>query len=353
MKRCLKGIMGIMGMMMGPVAAELIVLASPSEQDTYYADMQDGIMDFQIDYAKKIIKHGDQVLVLSSPSLYQEYVEALGKQNVMIAPMLDIWMRDFTLVNPNKPVMFRYTAVGQGGGKEGQVQADEVQDVFYQLVKQAGLDFTSSDWLDDGGNFVSDYADSVVLSTKFLHDNQLTEQKARQTLRQLLRIQNIAFIEADEQGGLEHADGVVSFVEPNTLLVNSYPDDPDYAKQLIMDLKQQLPKIKIVEITTPYDGNDIYDKRFGSACGLYTNMLVTPNRIYLPQFGIPQDKLALAQVRDVTSKTVIPVSSSQVCHMGGGVRCMSLQLRGDNAQKLLDYARSQSNDRLKQSGIVE
>lgn len=334
--------------MMSPSVAELIVLASPPEQDTYYADMQDNILDFQINYAQKIIKHGDEVLILSTQTFYQDYVDALGEQRVMIAPMLDIWMRDFTLVNPNKPVMFRYTAAGQGDGKEGQVQADEVQDVFYRLVKQAGLHFKSSDLLDDGGNLVSDYADNAVLSTKFLHDNQLTEKLARRTLQVLLGIDNIAFIEADEQGGLEHADGVVSFVGSNTLVINRYPDDPDYAKQLKAELRRQLPEVKIVAITTPYDGSDIYDKRFGSACGLYTNMLVTPNRIYFPQFGLPQDKLALAQVRALTSKAVIPISSSEVCHMGGGVRCMSLQLRGDNAQKLLDYARSQSQAKLKQ-----
>jgi hypothetical protein len=33
----------------------------------------------------------------------------------------------------------------------------------------------------------------------------------------------IAFIEADEQGGLEHADGVVSLVDQNTLVINAYP----------------------------------------------------------------------------------------------------------------------------------
>ncbi|WP_298769586.1 agmatine deiminase family protein [uncultured Shewanella sp.] len=342
MKRWLKGITGLMSiLMMAPSSAELIVLASPPEQDAYYAEVQDDIIDFQINYAKEIIKHGDHVLILSRPSLYQEYVDALGKQSVLIAPMLDIWMRDFTLVNPNQPVMFRYTAAGQGGGREGQIEADEVQDVFYRLAQKAGLQFKSSDLLNDGGNLVSDYVDNAVLSTKFLHDNQLTEKQARRTLQVLLGIDNIAFIEADEQGGLEHADGVVSFVESNTLVINSYPDDPEYAKQLKNDLRRQLPKVKIVAITTPYDGSDIYDKRFGSACGLYTNMLVTPNRIYLPQFGLPQDKLALAQVRAVTSKAVIPVLSSQVCYMGGGVRCMSLQLRGDNAQKLLDYARSQ------------
>lgn len=132
----------------------------------------------------------------------------------------------------------------------------------------------------------------------------------------------------------------MAFVDTNTLIVNAYPEDPAYASTLHEDLKRGLPGVTIHEITTPYDGSEIHDERFGSACGLYTNALVTPERIYLPQFGIPEDKVALAQVRAVTGRVVVPVPSSGVCAMGGGVRCMSWQLRGANAAALLRYARS-------------
>lgn len=96
-----------------------------------------------------------------------------------------------------------------------------------------------------------------------------------------------------------------------------------------------LPGVVIREIVTPYDGSAIYDARFGSACGLYTNALVTPDRIYLPQIGIPQDAVALQQVRAATRREVVPVRSDIVCRVGGGVRCMSWQVRGANAELLL------------------
>ena len=67
---------------------------------------------------KKIIKNGDNVVVLTDKGLYPDYVKALGNKHVAIAPMHDIWMRDFTSANPAQPVMFRYTAAGQGGAKK-------------------------------------------------------------------------------------------------------------------------------------------------------------------------------------------------------------------------------------------
>jgi len=316
--------------------SELIVLAAPVKNDPYYESVEGDIFDFHINYAKQIAEH-DAVLVLTDKHSYDAYVAILGKDSVAIAPMLDIWMRDFGLSNVTNPMMFRYTPEGQGTGKTGQSEADAVQEQLAEVLQRAGLSFSASDLLNDGGNFVDDYAGNVVISTKFLTDNALSEDKARAMLTALDGINNVAFIEADEQGGLEHADGVVSFVDINTLAINAYPEDPQYARKLTMDLRRGLPDVKIFEIVTPYDGSIIYDPRFGSACGLYTNALVTPQRIYLPQFGIPEDKLAMQQIRAITTKEIIPIPSAKVCQMGGGVRCMSWQLRGSNAEKLKRY----------------
>ena len=329
--------MAIIPMISLTAKAELIVLASPQSEDTYYAKMVDDIFDFHINYAKQIIKNGDKVLILTDKYLYPDYVKAIGQNHVVIAPMQDIWMRDFSSANPDQPTLFRYTAAGQGGTKKAQAISDDVQSDFKLYSQKAGLKFIQTQLLNDGGNWVEDGFGNVVISTKFLSDNRLSEKVAREKLIALTNAKHIAFIDADEQGGLEHADGVVSFVDQNTLVMNTYPEDPDYTKKLKADLIRSIPNIKIHEIITPYDGSQIYDKKFGSACGLYTNMLVTPEHIYFPQFGIKEDSVALQQIRAITKRKVIPVQSNHVCHMGGGVRCMSWQLRGENAELLLNY----------------
>lgn len=316
---------------------ELIVLAAPPATDGYYAGVEDKIFDFHVAYAEAILAAGDDVIVLAPKASVDDYREALGAGHVINVGQQDIWMRDFGLANPAAAVMFHYTAAGQGGGRDGQAEADFVQESFAGLAERMGLSFSESDLFNDGGNWVDDYAGNVVVSRKFLVDNEMTEAQARAALQVETGALHIAFIDADEQGGLEHADGVVAFIDANVLVINSYDEDADYQAALTADLKAGLPDVEIHKITTPYDGSEIYDERFGSACGLYTNMLVTPQRIYLPQFGIPEDALALQQVRAVTTKTVIPISSQQVCQMGGGVRCMSMQLRGANAALLRAY----------------
>jgi agmatine/peptidylarginine deiminase len=315
---------------------ELIVLAAPRHDDEYYADVADRIFDFHVAYATAVKAH-DDVLILTDKASYADYVAAVGAEHVAVAPMDDIWMRDFSLSNAAAPVMFRYTAAGQGGDQN---ESDAVQEGLAAILGAAGLTFGETDLRNDGGNWVDDDAGNVVVSGKFLRDNEIEETVARRALMKLTKARNIAFIEADEQGGLEHADGVVAFIGKNEMVINSYPEDPDYAAALRADLTRALPGVVIHEIVTPYDGSEIYDKRFGSACGLYTNMLVTPERIYFPQFGIKEDAEALAAIRSWTSKYVIPVRSDQVCKMGGGVRCMSGQLRGVNAARLSSHLRT-------------
>lgn len=323
-----------------PGSAELIILAAPVGGDSYYAEVRHDILEFQIEFGRRIREAGDDVIVLADETTAPQFEAALGARHVAIYPVEDIWARDFGSSNAAEPVFFRYTAAGQGGGRRGQRDADAVQSAFLGLVAEADLDIAAVPTLNDGGNLVDDYAGSVVVSRKFLRDNNLDAAAGRQLLRRLTGANHIAFIEADEQGGLEHADGVVSFIGPNTLVINSYPEDPDYAAGLRTALEDGLPGVEIHEIATPYDGNDMYDDRFGSACGLYTNALVTPHRIYLPQFGIAEDAVVLAQVRQLTDREVIPIASSGVCHMGGGVRCMSWQMRGENARRLSAYLRS-------------
>lgn len=304
---------------------QLIVLAAPILDDPYYASEADAIIEFHIAFANRIAAP-DRVMVLAGADTADIYVEALGPDRVVTAAMEDIWTRDFGIMDPASSVMTRYTAAGQGGGSKGQRDADSVQETHAAFLESKGILPVASDLLNDGGNWVFDGAGNAVVSTKFLADNNLTEDEARAALRDVTGATHIAFIEADEQGGLEHADGVVSFIDDGVLLVNSYTDDPAYETQLLADLRRGLPGADIHTIVNAYDGSDIYDSRFGSACGLYTNALVTHHAVYLPQFGIPQDAQALETVKRLTRKQVIPVASPQVCHMGGGVRCMSSQI---------------------------
>ena len=100
---------------------------------------------------KKIIKNGDNVVSDGQRPL-PRLCQSLGQK--ACGHRTDAWHLDARLssANPVQPVMFRYTAAGQGGAKKGQTISDEVQDEFKYYSQKAGLQFTQSKLLNDGGN---------------------------------------------------------------------------------------------------------------------------------------------------------------------------------------------------------
>ncbi|WP_150463585.1 agmatine deiminase family protein [Francisella sp. XLW-1] len=313
---------------------ELIVLAAPISN--YYKKFKKQIISFQIEYAKKILASKDDVIILTNKSNMSTYSESLGKNRVLDFPMHDIWMRDFTITNPHKPIMFRYTAAGQGVSKNAQKLADNTQYQFLKLANKSKLSFIKTDLLNDGGNLVDNYYGDAILSKKFLVDNKLNISQATKKLL-ALGFDRVAFIEPDEPYGLQHSDGIVSFINKDNVIINTY-QDRRYTTKLKYDISNALPNVNISEIVTSHCESTTYDKNFGSAFGLYVNMLVTNNNIYLPQYGIDTDMVAISQMEKITTKNIIPINCAEISKLGGSVRCMSLQLKGENRDKLMRLA---------------
>ena len=98
-----------------------------------------------------------------------------------------------------------------------------------------------------------------------------------------------------------------------------------------------MKNINIIEI----EGSG-YGKKYGkfaSACGIYVNSVVTNKYIYVPVFNKPKDKKVIETIQNNTSKTVITINAENVCFLGGSVRCLSWQLTGVNAKKIITAAR--------------
>lgn len=305
----------------------LIVITAPPSNTSYYRDVYDKIISYDIEFAKKVLGK-DEIIVLGDKKALSILRKELPEKILLKADMRDIWMRDFTTVNPYSPVQFRYAAAAQGGK---QSEADWVQEGFSKFAKKLGLEYSGTELILDGGNLVDNYKDKVIVTDRFLEDNNLTRAEAVRALKDLLHVELVAIIPSDDPEGLAHADGMAMFIEKGTIALNKYKEP--FRGRVIKELKKSFPGIKIVEIKTTFDDSE-WDERFSSACGIYTNSIVTEDHIYLPQFGTELDKKALKTVQDNTSKEVIPIDASEVCFMGGSVRCLGWQQTGENAKKL-------------------
>lgn len=312
----------------------LLVMSAPSVNDTYYRDAFNLIVQFQINYAKAIMGN-DNVVIITDSQTKRFYEDELPADVLIEAEVYDIWMRDFSTVNPINPQRFRYTWASMT-----RQESIEVQNSFTAFAQSNSIQMDANQYLIDGGNLVDNYAGAAVTTTRFLEDNNLTYEQGVQVLKDILGLTQVAILPPDEEV-LAHSDGMVSWLDANTLLVNDYSADADFKTQVMNELTGAFPSANIVEVPVAYTQNPpgIWEG-FESACGVNLNATVTFQNIYVPTFNMPHETEALSIIRSNTAKNVIEVDAQGVCAMGGSVRCLTWQLAGENATRLIEAARN-------------
>jgi agmatine/peptidylarginine deiminase len=305
----------------------LIVISAPSIHDEYYRESFEKIIAFDIQYAKAIMGK-DNVVVLADKDTLPYFKNKLPADVLLEAEVEDIWMRDFSTVHPSKMVKFAYD----------RPQERSIERSFLDFATENELLFKNSPLKVDGGNVVDNNKDRIILTDKVLERNpNQSRSQIISTLKAELGATEIAIIPMDEEY-LGHSDGMVMFIDDDTILVNDYNEDPDFKQEVLTALKKGLPTVKIHEI----EGVG-YGKAYGnyaSACGIYVNAVVTYNYIYVPTFGdSAKDNTAVQKIQELTNKTVVPVDVQNVCFLGGNTRCLSWQITGDNAQKMIEAAK--------------
>ncbi|EDN65959.1 porphyromonas-type peptidyl-arginine deiminase [Beggiatoa sp. PS] len=244
------------------------------------------------------------------------------------AEVEDIWMRDFSTVHPSKMVKFAYD----------RPQERSIERSFLDFATENELQFKSSSLKLDGGNIVDNNNDKVILTDKVLERNpSLSRSQIISKLKSELGATEVAIIPMDEEY-LGHSDGMVMFTDDNTILMNDYSEDPDFKQEVLTALQKRLPTVKIHEVEGVGYGEQYGD--YASACGIYVNAVVTYNYIYVPIFGdTAKDNAAVQKIQTLTNKTVVTVDVQNVCFLGGNTRCLSWQITGDNAQKIIEAAK--------------
>ncbi|OEK05581.1 peptidyl-arginine deiminase [Roseivirga misakiensis] len=313
----------------------LLVLSAPSINDAYYSSALNLIVDFQVNYAKSIMGN-DNVVIIVDRQTRHLYENRLPSDILITAEVYDIWMRDFSTVNPQSPVQFTYSWASMT-----KRESEEVQNSFNQFANTIGIERSKTNLIIDGGNLVDNYNGRVITTTRFLDDNNLTYAEGVAALKQQLGAAEVAIIVPDEEV-LAHSDGMVSWFDDNTLLINDYTTDTNLRSQVLNELSSAFPGVNLVEIPVEYASNSPGQwDGFESACGINLNATTTYNNIYVPVFNMPHEEEALRLMEANTTKNIIRVNAEGVCAMGGSVRCLTWQLTGDNAEKLILAARNQ------------
>lgn len=279
-----------------------------------------------MDEAKVILIHesGNKTVYLSEllKTRYSDtcnrLTQILEKHHVKYAFLKgtkDIWCRDYMPVQnkSGKLIQFKYDPSYLKGNKEWEDSRSDVREV----CKANGFEPQFSDINLDGGNvLICD--DRAIISNRIFSENpDMNKEKLLNELSNLLECE-IIIIPAENDDMTGHADGMVRFVDKNTILGNTMAEEYKYWQD---GMQRVIEKFNLKYIDVPFfvpkDSKHPY-----SAVGIYVNYLEVNNLIIMPVFGREEDQKAFDVIQKAfPDKVIEKIDYTDVAQEGGLLNC--------------------------------
>lgn len=268
---------------------------------------------------KEQIVFMSELLLEKYPTPCKDLIKILEKHNVkyaFIKGTKDIWCRDYMPVQTQsgKFIQFKYDPSYLKGNKEWEASRSDVKEV----CKVNNIKAQFSDINIDGGNVLI-CEGRAILSDRIFSENPNKDKDALiSELSKLLECE-IIIIPAINDDYTGHADGMVRFVNRNTILGNRLADEYKYWQK---GMQKVLDAYNLTYIDVPFL-TDIKDRNYPeSAIGIYVNYLEVNDLIVVPRFNRDEDKQVVEILHKAfPNKQIETIDYNEVAREGGLLNC--------------------------------
>lgn len=265
-----------------------------------------------------------ELLMDKFPTTCKNLISILEKHNVnysFIKGTKDIWCRDYMPIQTEsgKFIQFKYDPSYLKGKKEWEDSRSDVKEV----CRLNDIKATFSDINLDGGNVLICEGRAILSDRIFTENPNYEKDSLINELSKLLECE-IIIIPAQNGDYTGHADGMVRFVNRNTILGNDRAKEYQYWQK---GIQKVIDQYKLTYIDIPFfESKD--PKHPDSAIGIYVNYLEVNDLIVLPIFGRDEDN----QVVEILHKTfpnkqIETINYDEVAKEGGLLNCTTWVVR--------------------------
>lgn len=229
----------------------------------------------------------------------------------------DYWCRDYMPIQVNETKFVQYVyAPDYLQNKENKRYITDPTASLHDLAIQP----VKTNLIIDGGNIIK-CPDKVIMTEKVLIENKnITRNKVVAILEQLFEC-SIVFLPWDKSETYGHADGIVRWVDGNTVLLTAYEMSRFFANKFLKELERNFNVIVMKYSTRPRNREHSW---------AYINFLQTKNVIIVPAFNIKEDEHALLQIEKAFPDykgCIEPVDISSIICYGGGLNCITWNIK--------------------------
>lgn len=251
---------------------------------------------------------------------FRKFLESYGVTVKVLKLTSDIYCRDYMPVQVDKNDFVQFV-----------FRPDYIEKKDYKYVSNPPLVHMANDLkhirysniILDGGNVVK-WKDKVIITDKVYDDNHYQFESDEAILKQLEKELKCEVIIIPRYPGEKtgHADGLVRFIDENTVFINDTYGEP---RKWLNDFRQILEENELTPVELPCTTKSGQE----SGDGLYINYLHSGNLVVVPQFGLEEDEDALRKINDAFKKNcrVVPYNANKIAEYGGVLNCATWTIR--------------------------
>ena len=266
---------------------------------------------------------GNEIVYISElfeerfPDSFNRLTAILKKHGVeyrLLKGTKDIWCRDYMPIQTEsgKLIQFRYEPSYLKGEEWDSIRSD-----VREVCEKNGLNPRFSDINLDGGNVLICDGRAIISDRIFAENPNYEKNSLVDELSKLLECE-IIIIPAQNGDYTGHADGMVRFVNRNTILGNSLESEFKYWRDGMQKVINQYD-LKYIDVPF-FEQKD--RKHPDSAIGIYVNYLEVNNLIVVPVFGREEDKQAIDIIQKAfPDKIIETINYNDVAQEGGLLNC--------------------------------
>lgn len=310
---------------------ESLWIGFPSDPELWLGDLKPAEREVA-DFAEAIHSagRGEKVWLVAAHDGAAETAQRLAPfAEVIVEPFGDIWLRDTGPIivgsgADRRAQAFRFNGWG------GKYDLEGDQDVGERLARRAGLPFSRSDWILEGGAIEGDGEGTVLTTEQCLlnpNRNTLTREQVEDRLHRDLAISRVVWLGSgllnDHTDG--HVDNLARFVAPGRVAIpTAAKDDPNEA--VYADAARRLADSGLDIVTIPSPGR-IADEDGDVIPASYMNFVIGNAAVVVPQYGSANDKAAIDALQALfPDRVAIGLRADHILTGGGSFHCISQQV---------------------------
>lgn len=271
------------------------------------------ISDFETNtiYFSELIKTDSRFSATSNQII--STLETFGVKFKFLSYTKDIWARDYMpiQISDNKFIEYRFDPDYLQGFSKGRRDLKTYPDIVCDSLR---LQTKKSDLIIDGGNLVKS-SNCIILTDKVVEENRFSYSKKELILKlqETFQVDKIVLIPWDKLEEYGHSDGMVRFVDDETVLIHYY-----YKTDIM------LKRFRQAGLRTEFIDYEV-EKR-DERNWAYLNFLQTKDLMLIPKFGIEEDNQAFEKIEsfypDYKGK-IAQIDMNETVIFGGTLNCIS------------------------------